>query len=203
MSDKRTLMEHIFCTRRFAKCQMPSVFYKEDVFWKQCGMFYRCSGKRTASSSVSVTGSKVREDFTNEMTFDLEEERYSEALCQCPLNMSEGWVTASRLGWWQHGVHGGSAVGDEVKLCDATVEERKCSSPAGTGLKALRGRFSAYTTERGGDGKDEEGPKCLPERQNSQGEREVGKTMNSVWIMLVWDACRIFMQIQSEMEMRI
>lgn len=144
MSDKRTLMEHIFCTRHFAKCQMPSVFYKEDVFWKQCGMFYKCSGKRTASSSVSVTGSKVREDFTNEMTFDLEEERYSEALCQCLLNMSESWVTASRLGWWQHGVHGGSAVGDEVKLCDATVEERKCSSPAGTGLKALRGRFSAY-----------------------------------------------------------
>ena len=53
-------------------------------------MFYKCSGKRTASSSVSVTGSKVREDFTNEMTFDLEEERYSEALCQRLLNMSEG-----------------------------------------------------------------------------------------------------------------
>lgn len=51
-------------------------------------MWSKCLEKRISSSSVTVTGSKVKEDFSNEMTFDLEArilpgsegERYSLAL---------------------------------------------------------------------------------------------------------------------------
>lgn len=56
-------------------------------------------------SSVNVTGSKVREDFTNVATHDLEArglaggEGYGMDLCQCLVNMSKHRETFSDSKW--------------------------------------------------------------------------------------------------------
>lgn len=77
---------------------MPSVFYKEDILEATGDAWTKCSEKRMASSSVNVTGSTVREDFTYEVTFDFkarvlagaEGERCRVDLCRCLANMSKG-----------------------------------------------------------------------------------------------------------------
>lgn len=61
-------------------------------------MWCKCLEKRTAGSSVSMTGSKVREDFAHEVTFDLEAgilpggegDRHRGVLHRCLVNMSKG-----------------------------------------------------------------------------------------------------------------